>query len=51
MMLKTNNIYELHVIIKYKKSDDVIRELEFIKSIYRAEKNVKIELDISPVFI
>ena len=51
MMLKTNNIYELHVIIKYKKSDEVIRELEFIKSIYRTDKNVKIELDISPVFI
>lgn len=51
MMIKVNTIYELHIILKYKKSDDVLNELKFIRDTYLSHKMVQIELDISPIFI
>lgn len=51
MLLKINTIYELHIILKYKKSDMVFKELSFVQNMYRTHKSVQIELDISPIFI
>lgn len=51
MMLKVNTIYELHIILKYKKSEDVMNEIMFINNTYKQHKIVQIEIDISPIFI
>ena len=50
MIPKINNIYNLNIIIKYKKSDILFKELEFINSMYLKGK-INIDIDIDPVRI
>lgn len=50
MIPKINNIYELQIIIKYKKSEVIMKELEYINNLYR-NNNVNIEIDINPYLI
>lgn len=51
MLLKVNTVYELHIILKYKKSDTVLKELIFVQNMYRMSKTIQIDVDISPNFI
>ena len=51
IILKKNNIYELNIVLKYKKSENVMKELNFIQDMYRSDRKVTVDIDISPLFI
>ena len=50
LLPKINNIYEMQIILKYKKSDDIIKELKNINEMYRNNK-ITIDIDLSPIFL
>ena len=50
MMPKINDIYNMQIIIKYKKTDLIMKELEYINNHYRISK-VNVEIDINPIRI
>lgn len=45
---KVNDIYNMQVIIKFKKSDSLIKELIFINDMYRKNK-VLVDIDLNPI--
>lgn len=47
---KINNIYELQIIIKYKKSEKILEELEYIHNIYKKNK-ILVDIDINPIML
>ena len=49
-MPKINNVYEMQIILKYKKSNEIIKELNNINEIYRNNK-ITIDIDINPIFL
>ena len=50
MIPKINNIYELQIIIKYKKSNIIINDLEYINNLYKTSK-INVDIDINPYLI
>lgn len=50
LMPKINNIYNLQIILKYKKSDNIIKELNYINDIYRTNK-VSVDIDVNPLIV
>lgn len=48
MMPKINNVYYMQIIIKYKKSSEIINELEFVKKMYKSNTKINIDIDLSP---
>ena len=50
MIPKINNVYELQIIIKYKKSNDIVKDLEYINNLYKKNK-VNVDIDINPYLI
>ena len=44
---KINNVYYLGVILKYKDSSQIFKELKFINNIY-AKNKVNVDIDIDP---
>ena len=50
MIPKINNIYELQIILKYKKSDLIMKELEYIKYLYQTSK-IQVDIDINPYLL
>ena len=49
-MPKINNKYYMQIIIKYKKTENIMEALKYLKKIYKNEK-VKIEIDVNPLRI
>lgn len=49
-MPKINNIYEMQIILKYKKSDEIIKEIKHINEMYRNNK-IAIDIDLNPIFL
>ena len=47
-MLKVNNIYNVQIVIKYKKTDCLIDKLLFISDKYIDSKDVIIDIDLNP---
>ena len=47
-MLKVNNIYNVLIVIKYKKTDSLIDKLLFISDKYIDSKDVLIDIDMNP---
>ena len=47
---KINNIYNIQIILKYKKSDLLMKELIYINDLYRTKK-VSVDIDINPYII
>jgi len=47
-MLKINNIYNIQVVIKYKKTGLLIEKLEYINNKYVDNKDVLIDIDLNP---
>ena len=47
---KINNIYELQIILKYKKSELVMKELEYIHHLYQTSK-IQVDIDINPYLL
>lgn len=50
MIPKINNVYELQIILKYKKSDKILKILEEIKKIYQTNK-ITVDIDINPYLL
>jgi len=47
---KINDIYNMQIIIKFKNTNELMKELEFINNYYRVSK-VVVEIDINPIRI
>ena len=47
-MLKVNNVYNIQIVIKYKKTDVLIDKLNFISGKYIENKDVLIDIDLNP---
>ena len=47
-MLKVNNVYNIQIVIKYKKTDLLIDKLKFIDEKYIDSKDVLIDIDLNP---
>ena len=45
---KINDIYNMQIIIKYKKTDIIMKELEFVNNYYKNSKII-VEIDINPI--
>ncbi|MDD3453822.1 MAG: primosomal protein N' [Bacilli bacterium] len=50
MIPKINNIYNLQIILKYKRSDELIKELNYINDLYRTNK-VIVDIDVNPYIV
>ena len=50
IMPKINDIYNMQIIIKFKNTNELMKELEFINNYYRVSK-VVVEIDINPIRI
>lgn len=50
-MPKINNIYQIQIIIKYKKTDILLKELNYINDLYRTNNKVTIDIDLNPIRI
>lgn len=47
-MLKINNIYNIQIVIKYKKTDVLIDKLNFINQKYINDKDIVVDIDLNP---
>ena len=47
-MYKVNNIYNIQIVIKYKKTIDLVERLKFIDDKYIDNKDVLIDIDLNP---
>ena len=47
---KINNIYNLQIILKYKKSQEIIKELNYINDLYRINK-INVDIDVNPLIV
>jgi primosomal protein N' (replication factor Y) len=47
-MFKVNNIYNIQIVIKYKKTDILIEKLKYINNLYIESRNVLIDIDLNP---
>ena len=50
-MPRINNVFFLQIIIKFKKTDSIVKALTFINDRYRTNNKVSIEIDLNPVRI
>lgn len=48
---KINNLYNVQIILKYKKSDKIIEQLSFVQNMYRKNSKITIDIDISPIHL
>ena len=46
---KINQVYTIQLIIKYKKSPQLISKLKFLQEQYMIEKKCKLEIDLNPI--
>ena len=46
---KVNQIYTIQLILKYKKSPQLISKLQFLQEQYMTERKCKLEIDINPI--
>ena len=47
-MYKVNNVYSIQVVIKYKRTDDLVEKLDYINNRYVDNKDVLIDIDLNP---
>ena len=47
-MFKVNNVYNVQIVIKYKKTELLLDKLNFINSRYVDNKDVLIDIDLNP---
>ena len=48
---KINNTYYMQIIIKFKKTAEVLEVLKYINNIYKTETKINVEIDINPLKI
>ncbi len=49
LMPKINHIYQVQVILKYKKIEDVYENLKTIQELYRNKKGIQLDIDFNPI--
>ncbi|MCI8545260.1 MAG: primosomal protein N' [Bacilli bacterium] len=49
IMPKVNNIYYIQIILKFKKTIDIIETLKFIYEKYRTNQKVQVEIELNPI--
>lgn len=49
MIPKVNNIYYIQIILKFKKTADILETLKFILEKYRTNKKVQVEIELNPI--
>ena len=47
-MFKINNVYNVQIVIKYKKTEELVDKLDYINSRYVDNKDVLIDIDLNP---
>lgn len=47
-VFKVNNMYRFHILIKYKKDNDLYNTLEKIIDYYKSKSSIKIDIDFNP---
>ena len=48
---KINNLYNVQIILKYKKRDKIIEQLSFVQNMYRKNSKIIIDIDITPIHL
>ena len=48
---KINNIYTIQIILKYKKSEKVLKQFLFIQDMYRKQHKLQLDIDVAPVHL
>lgn len=48
---KINNIYNVQIILKYKKSEKVLEQFKFVQNMYRKNNKVQLDIDCSPIHL
>ena len=48
MLPKINNIYYMNIIIKYKKTNNIIKELNYLSNKYLSNNKIKVNIDFNP---
>lgn len=51
LMPKVNNVYNIQIILKYKKSEKVIEQFKFVQDMYRKNNRVQVDIDCSPIHL
>lgn len=46
---KINHVYQVQVILKYKKTEDIYEHLQLLNEIYRSRKDVQLDIDLNPI--
>lgn len=50
-MPKINNIYNIQIILKYKKSEKVLQQFAFIQDMYRQNHKLQVDIDVAPLHL
>lgn len=48
VMPKINNVYNMQIIIKYIKREEIIKCLEYVNLMYKTSNKIKVEIDLNP---
>lgn len=48
-IFKLNNIYNMQIIIKYKKIKDIYKEIDYLVNHYRCDRKLNVQIDINPL--
>lgn len=48
---KINNIYNIQIILKYKKSEKVMEQFYFVQDMYRKNARIQVDIDCSPIHL
>lgn len=51
LLPKVNNIYNVQIILKYKKSEKVLEQFKFVQNMYRKNNKVQLDIDCSPIHL
>ncbi len=49
VMPKINNVYYVQIILKFKSTKEILKELKFVQEKYRTNHKVKVEIDLNPI--
>lgn len=49
MMPKMNNVYYVHIILKFKNTKEILEELKFVQKKYKSNTKVRLEIDLNPI--
>ena len=48
---KINNVYHMQIVIKYKKSEEIRKPIDYLNQHYKKNRQVQVEMDVNPLHI